>query len=87
MGALADWLALAGAGQGRLQQEQHVKARGTRRFLLRHECGHEKPVRTNAGRDQSWRARGGEEEADGSEWLVARLAWNALLIPRDRVWC
>lgn len=73
------WQMLAQGRTGQVQQQHGALKRAERRFSLRHECGHEKePVPTPAAqgwwmRDQCWRARGGEEEADGSEWLAARL--------------
>ena len=80
--ALADFGLLAGAGQG---QMQHLKARSTS-FLLRHDGGHEKSGRTNAGAGirASAPAVGKQSRWQSSGWTLAWL-WNALLIAGDRV--
>ena len=60
--------------QGRCSSNDALK-RGWAVFA-QHECGHEKRARTNSDLQGSKLASpaGGDQEADGREWLAARLA-------------
>ena len=82
MAALADWLALVGAGQGRLQQEQHLKARGTTAVFAetRMWAREARPHQRRQGSELA-RPRWGR----GSRWQgVARLCGMLLIAARER---